>query len=183
MVAERLGPMTEVVPVHPEVLLQGQLIGSALEFELAVHGSDLLRGLASALVPQHPEELRALEAHCHVEAHEGAVTTPECYAADRPDWPGKPSSGAALHGTTCTRALCPCSESPGWSGSVRRFHPEFSGCASGLAEDPGHGSSDPRGHHDSPGWVAVEIVAAGSKRPTCLFFCLEILRSAFDFGS
>lgn len=170
MVAERLAPMVEAALAHREVLLREQLIGSALEFELGVHESDLLRVLALALGPQHPEELRALEDHCHVEAREGAVATPECYAADRPDWPNKPSSDATPHGTTYTRAPCPCSESPEWSGSARRFHPGFSGCASDWAEGPGHGSSARRGHRDCPGWVAVEIVAAGSKRPTCLFF-------------
>lgn len=170
MVAERSVPTMELVLDHREALLREQPTGSVQEFELGVHESDLLRVLALVLVLRHPEELRALEDHYRVEAREGAVTTPECCAADPPDWPNTPGSDATLHGTTCTRALCPCSESPGWSGSVRRFRPGSSGCASGWAEGPDHGSSGLRGHRGSPDSVAVGIVAAGSKRPTCLFF-------------
>lgn len=170
MVAEHSEPMTEAVLLHQEGHPQERRIDSAQVFELGVHALDLLRVRALALVQRRPEELRALEDHFRVVVHEEAVARPGCYAADRPGWPGRPDSGAALHGTTCTRALCPCSESPGWSGSGRRSRPGFSGCASDWAAVPGHGSLAHRDHPGCPDSVAVEIVAAGSKRPTCLFF-------------
>lgn len=170
MVAEHPVEMTEVVPVLPEEHHQGQLLDSVQEFEPEDHELDLPRVPALVLVQRHPEERHALEDHFHVEVHEVAAAELECYAADRPDWPSTPDSGATLHGTTCTRALCPCSESPGSSGSVRRFHPGSSGCATGWAEDPDRGSSGLRDHPGCPDSAAVEIVAAGSRRPTCLFF-------------
>lgn len=101
-----------VAPPHPEERPPEQPPGSVQEFEPGDHALGLPHVPAWDQAQHHPEELRALEDHFHVEVHEGAVTTPECYAADPPSWPSTPDSGATLHGTTCTRAPFPCSGSP-----------------------------------------------------------------------
>lgn len=96
---------------------QGELpLDSGQGFELDFHAMDHRRALAVDLAQRCQEGLRASMDHCHAEARAEAAEAPGCYAADPPDSPDTPDSGAAPRGTTCTRALCPCSGSPGWFG-------------------------------------------------------------------
>lgn len=127
-------------------------------------------------VPDRPEERYALEVHCRAEGRAEAEATPECYAEDRPNSPDTPNSGATPHDTTCTRSPCPYSGSPGWSESGRRSRPRSSGCASDWAAEELrlHAASVLRGHRGCPDWAVVGIVAAASKRPTCLFSCFKL---------
>lgn len=104
--------MAEAAPQHQEGPLPVQPIDSDQEFALEDHALDHLRVLEADPVRYHWEELHALEDHYHVEAHEAAAEGPECCVADQPDWPDTLDFGATLHGTTCTRALYPCFESP-----------------------------------------------------------------------
>lgn len=129
--AEHPAETTEVVPPHREEPLLVQPIDSDRESALEDHALDRPRAREEDPGQCHWEELHALEDRCHAEAHEEATRVSfneevknklfdphlpaaelECYAADRPDWQDTPDSGATLHGTTCTRAPCPCSESP-----------------------------------------------------------------------
>lgn len=98
---------------EPQVELpldSGQVSG--LDF----HAMDHHRALAVDLAQRCQEGLRALVDHCHAEARGEAAEAPGCYAADPPDSPDTPDSGAAPRGKTYTRALCPCSGSPGLFG-------------------------------------------------------------------
>lgn len=112
MEAEHPVELTEVVPTHQEEPLLVQPIDSDRGSAPGDHALDLPRAREADPVQFRWEELRALEDHYRAEAHAEAAAGPECYAADRPDWPDTPDSDATLHGTTCTRAPCPCFESP-----------------------------------------------------------------------
>lgn len=117
-----------------------------------------------------PAGRRALEDRYRAGGRAEAEEAPGCCAADRPGSPNRPGSGAAPRGTTCTRSPCPCSGSPGWSELGRRSRPGSSGCASdSAAAEVLPAASVPLGHPGCPGLAVAGIVAAASKRPTCLF--------------
>lgn len=121
---------------------------------------------AHSELPVHPAERHALADHCRAEGRAAAEAAPGYCAADRPNSPDKPGSGAAPHGTTYTRSPCPCSGSPGWSGSTPRSRPESSGCASDSAAAVAlHAASVPRAHPDCPGWAAAGTVAEKRHKP------------------
>lgn len=107
---------TEVVPAHREEPHPVQPIDSDQGSALGDHALDRPHAREVVPVQRHWEELHASEDHYCVEAHEEAAVGPECYAADRRDWPDTPDSDATLHDRTCTRAPCPCFESPEWFG-------------------------------------------------------------------
>lgn len=152
-----------------EHLPRAVLPDSVLQFDRAdQHAPDHLH-----VLPEDHSDLhhRASEGHFRVAGRAAAEAAPGCCAADRPNSPDKPGSCATPHDTTCTRSPCPCSGSPEWSESGRRFRPKSSECASDLAAAEAHlAASARRDLPDCPGWAAAGIVAAASTRPTCLFF-------------
>lgn len=100
------------VPTDQEEPHPVQPIDSDRESALEDRVLDLPRAREVDPVQHHWGELRASEDHYCAGAHGEAAASCECYAADRPDWPNTPGSGATLHGRTCIRSPCPCSESP-----------------------------------------------------------------------
>lgn len=61
------------------------------------------------------------------------ATTATCFVMSQRVVRGTRDYGEALDDTSCTRLLCPCSESLGSSGSNHNFRREFSGCVRDLA--------------------------------------------------